>query len=336
VKKGCRVSEFFGGPGEAPRTVIELDDVRASLDGHVVLEGITFSVKEGVFLGVVGPNGAGKTTLIRVMLGLVKPDRGRVLVLGMSPRELHHELHHIGYMPQTVLFDPSFPASVSDVVMMGRACCIGPLRFASRSDRRAVAESIHEVDLDGLDELAAAPLEDDLPDLTIPVDAVEPPADPPAARGPWLGEPGGLPDPLETLALSPGIEDEQEALARNPRLAHLTMWFHAPSKTPCLTINHGMLFTNAATNPPGFLGAFVPDADGQGYTMEYAIPWSLLGCDDDPPRRGDVLAAVWQVLWGDEAGRMRREQMVEIRNPDEPLRINVWERAATWGRAEYR
>jgi ferric-dicitrate binding protein FerR (iron transport regulator) len=129
---------------------------------------------------------------------------------------------------------------------------------------------------------------------------------------------------------------EQEALARNPRLAHLTMWFHAPSKTPCLTINHGMLFANAATNPPGFLGAFIPDADGQGYTMEYAIPWSLLGCDDDPPRRGDVLAAVWQVLWGDEAGRMRREQMVEIRNPDEPLRINVWERAATWGRAEYR
>jgi len=34
--------------------------------------------------------------------------------------------------------------------------------------------------------------------------------------------------------------------------------------------------------------------------------------------------------------RMRREHMVEIHNPHEPLRINVWERAATWGRAEYR
>jgi hypothetical protein len=129
---------------------------------------------------------------------------------------------------------------------------------------------------------------------------------------------------------------EQEELARNPRLAHLTMWFHAPTKTPCLTINNGMLFANCTTNPEGFRGAFVADADGQGYTMEYAIPWSLLGCADDPPQRGDVLAAVWQVLWGDEAGRMRREQMVEVRNPDEPLRINVWERAATWGRAEYR
>ena len=129
---------------------------------------------------------------------------------------------------------------------------------------------------------------------------------------------------------------EQEEVAKNRRIAHLTMWFHAPTKTPCLTINNGMLFANMTVNPAGFSGAFVSDADGKGYVMEYAIPWSLLGCADDPPRRGDVLAAVWQVLWGDEAGRMRREQMVEIRNPGEPLQIHVWERAATWGRAEYR
>lgn len=129
---------------------------------------------------------------------------------------------------------------------------------------------------------------------------------------------------------------DQEALAGNPRLAHLTMWFHAPTKTPCLQIANSMLLVNATTNPAGFEAAFIPDADGKGYTMEYAIPWSLLGCADDPPQSGDVLAAVWQVLWADAAGRMRREQMVEIRNPDEPLSINVWERAATWGRAEYR
>jgi hypothetical protein len=134
------------------------------------------------------------------------------------------------------------------------------------------------------------------------------------------------------LAPSPGQEDA----ARNPRLAHLTMWFHAPTKTPCLTIVDGALVGEMQVNPAGFVGAFVADTDGKGYTMEYAIPWSLLGCADDPPRRGDVLAAVWQVLWGDDAGRMRREQMVEVRNPAEPLRINVWERAATWGRAEYR
>jgi hypothetical protein len=128
---------------------------------------------------------------------------------------------------------------------------------------------------------------------------------------------------------------EQEECARNPRLAHLTMWFHAPTKTPCLTIVDGALVGEMRVNPAGFSGSFAPAADGTGYTMEYAIPWSQLGCADDPPRSGDVLAAVWQVIWADAAGRMRREQMVEIRNPDEPLRIYVWERAATWGRAEY-
>ncbi len=128
---------------------------------------------------------------------------------------------------------------------------------------------------------------------------------------------------------------EQKQLAKNPRLRHLTMWFHAATQTPCLTVQEGMLFGDPQVNPAGSAGAFRADADGKGYTLEYAIPWTVLGCADDPPRSGDVLAAVWQVLWSDEAGRMRRAQMVEVRNPGEPLRIHVWERAATWGRAEY-
>jgi hypothetical protein len=134
---------------------------------------------------------------------------------------------------------------------------------------------------------------------------------------------------------------EEKALAENPRLAHLTMWFHAASQTPCLTIRRGALVGELEVNPSagqpgGYRGAFTRDADGKGYVLEYAIPWRLLRCEDDPPRPGDVLAAVWQIYWSDEAGRLNREHMVEIRNAHEPIRINVWERAATWGRAEYR
>jgi hypothetical protein len=47
-------------------------------------------------------------------------------------------------------------------------------------------------------------------------------------------------------------------------------------------------------------------------------------------------AAAWQVLYSDEGGRLWRTQIIEIRNPDEPPKIFCWERAATWGRAEYR
>ncbi len=147
----CRVSEFFSGESEGPRRVIELRDVRVERDGRVVLDGITFTVEEGAFLGIIGPNGAGKTTLLKAILGLIRPSRGEVRVLGMAPQQLRRELHHIGYMPQQVLFDPVFPVSVFDVVMMGRACCIGTLRHPSRKDREAVLESIRAVGLEGLE-----------------------------------------------------------------------------------------------------------------------------------------------------------------------------------------
>ena len=151
MRQKCRVAEFFSAPSELPRTIIELEDVWVSLDGHTVLEGITFSLKERMFLGVIGPNGAGKTTLLRVILGIIKLDRGIVRVMGMTPGELKRELHHIGYMPQQVIFDPLFPVSVFDVVLMGRTCCIGPLRFPSNRDRQAVTESIKAVGLRGLE-----------------------------------------------------------------------------------------------------------------------------------------------------------------------------------------
>jgi len=151
VKRACRVAEFFDGSAEGARTLIELESAWVSLAGSTVLEDISFSLKEKMFLGVVGPNGAGKTTLLRVVLGLVRPERGTVRVMGMTPGELKHELHHIGYMPQQVVFDPVFPVSVFDVVMMGRTCCIGTFRFPTRTDREAVREGIMMVGLEGLE-----------------------------------------------------------------------------------------------------------------------------------------------------------------------------------------
>ena len=124
--------------------------------------------------------------------------------------------------------------------------------------------------------------------------------------------------------------------AENPRLSHLTMWYHAASSTPCLAINHGMDLDAVAVNPEGFRAAYRMDDDGRGYVAEYAIPWKLLNCADDPPQSGDVLAVTWQTMWGDAEGRLERYRLYDGRNPHEPRRIFVWERATTWGRAEYR
>jgi hypothetical protein len=133
--------------------------------------------------------------------------------------------------------------------------------------------------------------------------------------------------------LQPGAADKQAAV--NPRLAHLTMWYHAASRQPCLTIRHGMMTGETRVNPSGFEGAFAKTADGLGYTVEYAIPWRLLNCDRAPPQPGDALGVSWQVHFSDDDGRLWRTQILEVRNPNEPPRIYTWERAATWGRAEY-
>jgi hypothetical protein len=122
----------------------------------------------------------------------------------------------------------------------------------------------------------------------------------------------------------------------NEKLVHLTLWHHAPSQKDCLHISYGMDFHGGQTNPNGYRAAFRKDADGQGYTLEYAIPWALLKAQGDPPRAGDTLAATWTVHWSDDSGRRWRGQLVEIRNPSESLRNNPWDRASSWGKAIYR
>ena len=136
-----------------------------------------------------------------------------------------------------------------------------------------------------------------------------------------------------TRSLEPS--DEERLKATNPRLSHLTMWHHAPSGKAAIAINHGMRFDSYLVNPEGVRGAFARAPDGRGYVLEYAIPWRLLNAAEDPPRAGDVLGVVWQVHWSDAAGQIWRDQMVEVRNPHELRRILPFERAATWGRAEF-
>jgi hypothetical protein len=120
---------------------------------------------------------------------------------------------------------------------------------------------------------------------------------------------------------------------RNNKLLHLTMWYYEPGRQPCLHIAHGMDFHSDMVNPPQAHGAFRKDADGRGYTLEYAIPWELLACGSDPPRGGDELAACWNVLWSDDDGRLWKGLLVDGLNPHE--KGFTYQRAQTWGRAIY-
>lgn len=82
-----------------------------------VLEDVSLSIGPHDFLGIIGPNGGGKTTLLKIILGLLAPQRGTVRVLGRAPAEVRPR---IGYVPQHARIDPGVPASVLDVVLTGR------------------------------------------------------------------------------------------------------------------------------------------------------------------------------------------------------------------------
>ena len=82
-----------------------------------VLEELDFQVPENSFVAVVGPNGAGKSTLFKVLLGLVRPDRGTVTIFDREPGKVPAEW--IGYVPQVKTMDRSFPALSIELVLTG-------------------------------------------------------------------------------------------------------------------------------------------------------------------------------------------------------------------------
>jgi zinc transport system ATP-binding protein len=84
-----------------------------------VLDRVSMRVVRGDFVGLIGPNGGGKTTLLRILLGQLKPQQGTVRVLGNSPELARRK---IGYVPQHARVDTTVPATVLDVVLMGRLC----------------------------------------------------------------------------------------------------------------------------------------------------------------------------------------------------------------------
>jgi len=127
---------------------IEVRDLWLSFGGWNVLEAIDLTVKQGEFLGLIGPNGAGKTVLLRVLLGLIKPDRGSVRVLGKSPRTARG---NVAYVPQHAAFDRLFPIHVLDVALMGRLGRSRLLRPYTADDRQKARQALDTVGIADLE-----------------------------------------------------------------------------------------------------------------------------------------------------------------------------------------
>jgi len=129
---------------------VELENVTFSFSsGHPVLRCVSLEVEPRDFLAVIGPNGGGKTTLMKIVLGLLEPDSGRVRVFGRPPAQARR---HMGYVPQDTTFKRDFPIRALDAVLMGRLQGIRPFSGYSRQDREAALERMSMLGIEDLAE----------------------------------------------------------------------------------------------------------------------------------------------------------------------------------------
>ncbi len=98
---------------------IVMENVSFSYGNKTILEDVSLHIPEREFLAVIGPNGGGKTTLLKLILGLLKPDKGQISILGKVPEKA---VHRLGYVPQDTSNYVQFPITVMDTVLMG---CLG-------------------------------------------------------------------------------------------------------------------------------------------------------------------------------------------------------------------
>ncbi|GCF14529.1 ABC transporter ATP-binding protein [Haloarcula mannanilytica] len=125
-------------------SVIEATDVTFAYGHRPVVDGVSLSVDEGAFLGLVGPNGSGKTTLLELLIGLRRPDSGSVTLFGDPAHESTHG-ERIGFVPQDVsASNGEMPTTVREAVRMGRY----PRRLLGRfteDDRQAIDSALVRV-----------------------------------------------------------------------------------------------------------------------------------------------------------------------------------------------
>lgn len=132
-----------------PLAVVKVRDLCFRYGANVVLDEVNLDIEQTDFLGLVGPNGGGKTTLVKLMLGLLKPHGGSIEVFGTSPVKARSK---IGYVPQYVHFDLDFPATVLELVLMGRLGHVGIGRRYADEDRDFAYGVLEKVGLESLAE----------------------------------------------------------------------------------------------------------------------------------------------------------------------------------------
>ncbi|WP_022851191.1 metal ABC transporter ATP-binding protein [Limisalsivibrio acetivorans] len=126
---------------------VEIRGLDFAYNGRNVLEDVELDINEGEFLGMIGPNGGGKSTLVKLILGILLPDRGEIRVFGEEPRK---NTGCVGYVPQNLAGSAGIPATAFETAMMGLSLRKGRLKKPDREDVGYVEELMDYLDVSSI------------------------------------------------------------------------------------------------------------------------------------------------------------------------------------------
>lgn len=128
-------------------SIISVKDISFSYGGPLALENINLDITKGEFIGLVGPNGGGKSTLLKIMLGLLIPNKGTITVCGKSAQKGRLS---IGYVPQYAQFERDFPITVEETVLLGRLGRTKSIWGYSQKDKQLANRALNETEIQDL------------------------------------------------------------------------------------------------------------------------------------------------------------------------------------------
>jgi len=126
-------------------TALEVHDLTVAFDRKPVLWDIDITIPKGKLVGIIGPNGAGKSTLIKAIMGIIPLSSGYVNVFDKPLKVVRKQ---ISYVPQRESVDWDFPASVMDVVLMGRYSKLGLFKRPRKADRDVAMDCLKKVGME--------------------------------------------------------------------------------------------------------------------------------------------------------------------------------------------
>ncbi len=130
---------------EIENPVLEIHDLTVTYSKKPVLWDVDMTIPKGSLAGIIGPNGAGKSTLIKSIMGLVPIASGYIKIFDKDLKEVRK---NVSYVPQRGSVDWDFPASVVDVVMMGRYGHLGFFNYPKKADKEVALDALRKVGMD--------------------------------------------------------------------------------------------------------------------------------------------------------------------------------------------